>query len=297
MVPIKRKFFKGPSQFIIPAFIFLFVFLIIPFIGTIIFSFADWKSFFYSEFRITGISNYINLFKDSVYLISLRNSVLLLVIAVIGQVGLGLIIALLLEQKLFAGSFFRGTYLIPMTVSLFVSGMVFSIMLDPSLGVFDFILKPLGLGEIGKVWLASPTIALWVIYIVTIWHGFGWSMFIFVSALKGISPTLFEAAVVDGASEFKKIIHITIPLLKNAIGIAVITTSLYAISIFEIPYVLTNGGPYHATEFLSTWGYQQGFNFSNVGYGAAISTTLIIISSLVGIFMLKIWTLREAAQE
>jgi len=122
-------------------------------------------------------------------------------------------------------------------------------------------------------------------------------MFIFVASLKGIDPSLYEAAVIDGANEFKKTIFITIPLLKNALAIAVLTTSMRVLATFEIPYILTRGGPNHATEFLATWAFNQGFSYNNVGYGSTISISLVVFSFILGFFLLRFWSIETAAQE
>jgi raffinose/stachyose/melibiose transport system permease protein len=297
MIPKRTTFFKGPSHFILPAFFFYCLFLLLPLIGTFFFSLTDWEGYSYKTLKITGFGNYFKLIKDPIYWISLRNSLILLVIVVLVQVALGLFVAILLERQLLFGDFFRGSYFVPSVVSLVITGMVFSILLDPTLGIFDGIMKFLGLEEISQVWLANPRIAFIMIIVIRIWYGFGWSMFIFVASLKGIDLQLYEAATIDGANEFKKTFYITIPLLKNAMAVALVTASMRAISVFEVPYIMTHGGPFHSTEFLATWAYAQGLSYAKVGYGASISVTLIGLAFVVGFFLIRFWNIEEAAQE
>ena len=297
MIAKQTTFFKGPVSFILPAFFFYFIFFILPLLGTFLFSFTNWEGYSYSTLSFVGLGNYMKLLEDPIYLVSLRNSLVFLVSVVWAQVTLGLFVAILLERELFLGSFFRGSYFVPTIISLVISGIVFSILLDPTLGIFDGAMKFLGLEEISRVWLGNPRVAFLMVIIVQIWYGFGWSMFIFVSSLKGIDPQLYEAAEIDGASEIKRTFFITIPLLKNAMAIAIVTAAMRAIAIFEIPYIMTKSGPFHATEFLATWAYRQGLPFSKVGYGASISVTLIILSFIVGYFLLRFWNVEESAQE
>jgi len=297
MIAKQTTFFKGPMVFILPAFFFYFMFFILPLLGTFLFSFTNWEGYSYSTLSFAGLGNYMKLLEDPIYWVSFRNSLIFLLSVVGAQVALGLFVAILLERELFLGSFFRASYFVPTIVSLVISGMVFSILLDPTLGIFDGVMRFLGLEEISRLWLANPRVAFLAVIMVQIWYGFGWSMFIFVSSLKGIDPQLYEAAKIDGASEIKKTFFITIPLLKNAMAIALVTAAMRAIAVFEIPYVMTKGGPFHATEFLATWAYRQGLPFRNIGYGASISITLVILSFVIGFFLLRFWNIEESSQE
>jgi raffinose/stachyose/melibiose transport system permease protein len=297
MVSKETRFLKGPVFFILPAFAIYCVFLIVPLLGTLFFSLSSWTGYSFADLKLTGPGNYLLLFKDSIYLQSLKNSLLAFVVVVAGQITLGLGLAILLERKVFLGSFFRGTFFLPSVISLVVTGIVFSILLDPSLKIFNPLMQFVGLGQIAKVWLSNPRVALTMVLLIQIWYGFGVAMFIYIAAIKGINPQLYEASEIDGASEWGKVIRITIPLLKNATAIAIITSGMRGISIFEISYVMTKGGPFHATEFLATWGFYQGLSYGRVGYGSAVSVSLVLLSAIIGVFLIKYWNVQEALQE
>jgi ABC-type sugar transport system permease subunit len=296
MVSKQTGFFRGPALFILPPFIIYCAFLLWPLAGTFLFSLTQWDGYSFASLKLTGVGNYFQMFKDHVYLVSLKNSLLALIVVVAGQIAGGLALALILERKLFLGNFFRGTYFLPSVISLVITGIVFSILMDPSLKILDPVMRRVGLGKISKLWMANPKTALVVVYLTQIWYGFGTAMFTYVAALKGINPQLYEAASIDGANEWHRILHLTLPLLKNATAVAVINSGMRGVSIFEISYVMTRGGPFHATEFLATWAFYQGLSYGRVGYGAAVSVSLVVLSAIIGLFLIRSWRM-EATQE
>lgn len=284
MEPQKKRFWSrsGPWIFILPAFILYFLFMLVPIIGTLILSFTKWSGINISNISFVGLLQYQKLFHDSIFWLSLRNNFVFIIGSVSIQVSVGLIVALLLEKERPFGNFLRGSYFVPSIIALIVIGVVFEILLNPSLGISEKIFGSIGLGAFGNIGkLLQTKKAIVVLILIQVWYGFGWSMFIFISRLKSINPQLFEAAYVDGATEWKKIIYVTLPQIKGTFVIAVLFAATWAMKIFALPYVMTRGGPDNATEVLGTYAYNHGLSNHNIGYGSAISILLIAFGTII----------------
>ncbi|TKJ47749.1 hypothetical protein CEE34_02250 [Candidatus Aerophobetes bacterium Ae_b3a] len=299
MIPKKITFWGGPYLFILPCFVVYALFLLTPLFGTFAFSLTRWDGISFDNLRFIGLQNYKELFfDDPTFWLALRNNLVFVGGAVVFQCILGLAVALLLEQKLVLGNFFRGTYLIPFTISLVVIGIVFESILNPSLGVLDKVLTSIGLEEFTGLglWLGKAKKAIWILIFIQAWYGFGWSMLIFVSRLKAIDPQLYEAARVDGATEWQKIVFITIPLLKSITAVVVLFATMWAMKIFTIPYVVTRGGPNHATEVLATWAFSHGLSYQHIGYGSTIAVVLVVIAMIIGSLLFRLTGMGKAQE-
>lgn len=290
MTQKNTSFWLGPYIFILPALLVYVIFMIFPLMGTIGLSLTRWQGFRFDAIQFIGLQNYRDLVTDSVYWLALKNNFIFIAAAVAFQCTLGLIVALLLEQRLVFGNFLRGSYFIPAIISLVVIGIVFESILNPTLGVLDKFLRTLGLERFTGLgmWLASQKKAIWVLILIQTWYGFGWSMFIFISRLKRIDPQLYEAAEIDGATTWQKNLYVTIPLLRGVTPVAVLFAAMWAMKIFAVPYVMTHGGPNHGTEVLATWAFYHGISYQHIGYGSAISVTLLIFGMTLGLLMFKV---------
>lgn len=276
-------------MFLLPALVLYIVFVILPVCGTVALSFTHWRFVSLSTIKYIGLTNYVNLRSDPVFWKALVNTFVFTGFSVNAQVAIGLTLALLLEQKIIFVRWFRGAYLLPATVSLVVVAIMADLILNPALGVLKGLLEPVGLQKLSRfgLWFASERKALWALSLVQVWYGFGFSMFIIISGLKSINPQLFEAAEMDGASELKKIIHVTLPLLKPSISVAFLLATMRAIRVYALPYVMTRTGPGHATETLSTWAYYQGFDYRRMGYGSAVAIALLILGVTLSFLIFK----------
>jgi raffinose/stachyose/melibiose transport system permease protein len=178
-------------------------------------------------------------------------------------------------------------------ISLVVVGIVFTLVLSPSLGLINPFLEAIGLGQFAGAWLGDPDLALPIVIAIDVWHGFGLYMFLFISRLIAIPQDLHDAAFVDGANGWQDIIHITLPLMKSMVAMVVLLASIEALKLFAIVYVMTKGGPNHATEVLSTWAYFQAFTANNVGYGSAILVVLLIITFVLAYIQVTRFQVQE----
>lgn len=266
------------APFLAPALVFYAVFLLVPLLGTLVLSLTDWSGFNIADIRFVGVDNFRDLGADDVFWQSLQHNLTFLVGSVTFKTGIALGLALALDQHLPFSHFFRGVYLMPTVISLVVVGIVFTLVLSPSLGLINPFLTAIGLGRFTGSWLGNPDLALPLVIAIDVWHGFGLYMFLFISRLIAIPQDLHDAAFVDGANGWQDILHITLPLMKSMLAMVVLLASIDSLKLFAIAYVMTKGGPNHATEVLSTWGYFQAFTANKVGYGSAILVVLLAIT-------------------
>jgi raffinose/stachyose/melibiose transport system permease protein len=279
--------------FLAPALFFYAIFLLVPLLGTLALSVTDWSGINIADIEFVGLENFRALGGDDVFLQSLRHNLAFLVGSVALKTTVALALALALDQNLPFSNFFRGVYLMPTVISLVVVGIVFTLVLSPSLGLINPFLEAIGLGRFAGAWLGDPDLALPIVIAIDVWHGFGLYMFLFISRLIAIPQDLHDAAFVDGANGWQDIIHITLPLMKSMIAMVVLLASIEALKLFSIVYVMTKGGPNHATEVLSTWAYFQAFTANNVGYGSAILVVLLIITFVLAYIQVTRFQVQE----
>jgi raffinose/stachyose/melibiose transport system permease protein len=264
--------------FVAPSLVFYTVFLIVPLLGTLALSLTDWSGISLANIRVVGLANYRQLGSDPVFWESLQHNLIFLLGAILLKTTLALLLALALEQNLRFSAFFRGVYLMPTVISLVVVGIVFSLALSPSLGLVNPFLQAIGLGQVAGSWLGDPQKVLPLVIVIDTWQGFGLYMFLFITRLIAIPQELHDAAFVDGASGRQDIWYVTLPLLKSTAAMVVLLAAIESLKAFALIYVMTNGGPNHQSEVLSTWAYFNAFTANKVGYGSAILAVLLLIT-------------------
>ena len=266
------------APFLAPALVFYVLFLIVPLFGTVTLSFTAWGGFNWSALEWVWFSNFAEVLRDDVFLRALVNNLFFLFGAVILKTVVALALALALDQNLPLTNFFRGVYLMPTILSMVVVGIVFQLALSPSLGLINPLVEALGLQQFAGGWLGDSTRALPILILIDAWAGFGLYMFLFIARLVSIPQDLRDAAAVDGANQLQSMWHVTLPLLRKTASMVVLLAAIQSLKVFELVLVMTNGGPNHATEVISTWGYFQGFTTNRVGYGSAILVVLLVIT-------------------
>ncbi len=264
--------------FLAPALIFYVLFQMVPLLGTLALSVTEWNGFNFADIRFVGADNFRAMGDDPVFWQSLRHNLTFLGGSVVLKTFVALLVALALDQRLPFSHLFRGVYLMPTVISLVVVGVVFTLLFSPSLGLVNPFLESIGLGRFAGAWLGDPKLALPILIVIDTWHGFGLYMFLFISRLIAIPQDLHEAAFVDGANAWQDILHVTLPLMKSMVAMVVLLAAIEALKMFSLVYVMTKGGPNHATEVLSTWAYFQAFTANKIGYGSAILVVLLVIT-------------------
>ena len=273
-----------PCLLILPALLPLILLIVFPAIKTLIDSFYQITFGLPNEF--IGFNNYIEMGKDPVFWRALGNTVMFSFAVVAGEILLGLVAALLLLERQGNTKIFVSLIIITYAVSDVVAVIMWKYMLDPDVGIINYIFHVL-MGFDKIEWASNPRQAWWVIIIIRIWTDFPFSFLIIYSALMSISVELYEAAYIDGASKFKAFHYITIPLAKPAIMVSTIFNFVFAFRNFSIVWVLTGGGPMQKTELLSTLLYRHGFSFWEFGSASAISMSMTIITFIISIYYLK----------
>ena len=287
---VLKKF--EPYLFLLPALIILLVFLFFPLLWNLYISLHDVSILtIIKEWKFVGFENFNNIFEDPNFFNSLRVTLVFVIGTVILQFGIGLLIALLLNQQIRASGIFRTLFIIPWTVSTVITGFSFKFLFDDNFGIVNYGIEKL---EIDSVqWFSDTAYAIWIIVIANTWYGTPFTILFLTAGLLSINPTLYEAAIVDGATKFRRFIHITLPLLKPFILTNLILVTVWTINFFDLQLIMTNGGPLFSTTTLSLYMYKQAFEFGYFSEGAAVGILLIIMNIAVAFAYLKVFTGRN----
>jgi len=277
-----------PYLFILPALFFYTVFLALPIVGTVLISLLNWSGISLNDIQWAGLNNYAALAQDQVFWQALRHNVIFILTGTSSIVIMGLFLAVLLEKELPGSNFFRGAFFIPTVMSMVVVGIVFMLILSPELGLINPMLRRVGLDSWTRAWLGDPRTALGTIVVADVWKNFGFSMFLFVAGLKNIDSELYEAASIDGSNAWQSFWRITMPVLWPVTTLVIILISINTLKLFDLIYVMTHGGPHHASEVLTTWMYFQGFMYNNMGYGSAIAVVLLTVTFVLTLVQFRV---------
>ncbi len=264
--------------FLIPAFIFMLVFLYYPFVRNIINSFQHIKYMGTAsgEWNNPVFKNYINIFKDPKMLLALKNTGIMIVATIVGEVGIALILALLVSNIKKGSGFFRVVYFFPIVVSATALGLLFNLIFLYDKGMINQLLQFIGVLDASKNqlidWKASHSIMTMLIPVV--WQYVGFYFVILLTGLSGIPMDLYEAAAIDGASKLQRVRYITIPLLRNSICTCVVLAVTGALKVFDLPWTMFPGG------MADTWltgTYMYSNVYSDVDYASAIGVVIVLI--------------------
>jgi ABC-type sugar transport system permease subunit len=203
-------------------------------------------------------------------------------------VALGLLVAVLLERNLRGSAFFRGVFYLPTVLSTVVIGIVFTFLLSPVFGIIKPLLAIVGIHADAPALLGDPHAALLTLIGVETWRSFGFAMFLFVAGLKSLDENLIEAARLDGATGWQAFWYVTFPQLRPVTLMVATLVGIGMLKLFDLVFVMTGGGPQHATEVLNTFSYYQGFQYNSVGYGSTIAVVLLFITFALTILRFKI---------
>lgn len=281
----RRRLRRPPNASVLllaPAMLLCALFIFLPATLTIFGSFFSFSST--SPIWIfVGLGNYSRAAADAVFWIAIRNNAIIVGGSVILQLGLGTMLAAILDRGIPRGStFFRTIIFAPMVVSSVAVGLIWLIVLDPNTGMLNALVKAVGLTPPSMGWLGDPNISIWIILIVGVWHYTGLIMVIILAGLQAIPKELYEAAELDGACGIKSFWYITLPSIRNVLSVAAIVTTIIGLKSFDLIFVLTQGGPANATQVLGTYLYSQAFKLNEMGYAYALSVILLVVAVIFG---------------
>lgn len=271
----------SPLLFIIPALTFYLVFVAYSLVSTARLSLFEWNGAS-PTMKFVGLANYASLMSDPTMWKALGNNLIWVAVTVFVPTMLGLILAVILTNtdRLRGVTLFRVTFFMPSIVSMVVVSIVWSWIFNQSYGNFNQLLDALGLAALKRPWMGDPRTVLGALLTASSWTSYGFCMVIFIAALQGIDRSYFEVAMIDGANAVQTFFRVTIPLLKNTVTLLVLNAMIASFKVFDIVWASTKGGPYHASEVVSTYLYNQAFYLNRVGSGAAAAMLLALIIAI-----------------
>lgn len=276
--------------FLVPACAILAMFVVAPMLSALRTSFFE-SSGFGSE-TFVGLGNYVQVFIDPMFLRAFANTALYALLFVPAAIVVSLLLALVMNSRgVPLRGLFRSALFFPFIVSLAVAAFAWQYLLDPQVGLLNYWLQGVGI-HLGNV-LNSPTLAMPAVVLVAVWKNFGFYMVIFLAGLQDIPESLYEAARVDGAGPFRRFRNVTLPLLNNTMTFVVIFALIAALQAFDQIYVMTQGGPYHATDTVVTEIYQTGFQKLDLGVASALSYVLLIGTLVLSLAQFLLGSRRE----
>ncbi|UKS27886.1 sugar ABC transporter permease [Paenibacillus sp. HWE-109] len=273
--------------FIFPAIALLLVFVFYPMLQAFIISFKNYSLVGAGDVFV-GMDNYVHLMKDRAFFNSLKHSFYFAIIVIPIQTSIALGLALLIQKKTATAGLFRTLYFIPVIISTAVAATVFKLIYNKEFGLLNSVLKALHLPVTS--FLSDPKTAMNGIIVLGIWKGAGFFMIIFLAGLNNISPDLYEAARVDGASRMQQFFKITLPLLNRTMAFVVIMTTIDAIKLSGLVFVLTNGGPNSSTETVVFYIYKQAFTQMRMGYATAAAFVLFAIVLTISLVQMRLFS-------
>lgn len=301
---MKTKWKISPYLYILPAFILLFAFRMIPIVMSFVISFFDWS--IKGTGKFIGFENYGKMMVDEVFWQSLSNTFWLVIIVVPASIVFSMFFAVLLNQIKKLSGFFRTIYFLPFVTSMVAVSIVWKIIFNEQTGlantflgvfgisgqkwlaeptgIFNLMLAPLGIELPGM--LGGPSQALFAILIMTVWKGLGYNTIIYLAGLQNIPRVYYEAAEIDGANKFKQFSKITLPLISPTTFFVLIMTTITTFQAFSQVYLMTDkGGPLNTTKLIVYYIYEKGFDTLEMGYASAVALFLFII--ILGLTVLQ----------
>jgi multiple sugar transport system permease protein len=275
-----------PYFFLAPALAILFVFLIFPLFWNIYISLHDVSLVtILNQWEYIGGTNFLDLFSDPNFYMSLKITLMFVGGSVALQFGIGLLISVLLHQHVRASGVLRAIFIIPWTISAVIAAFSFKFIFDDNFGILNYVLIQLGLQSSG--WLSDPNVVIWSLVIANMWYGTPFTILFLTAGLLSINPTIYEAAVIDGATKIRGFIHITLPLLRPFIVINLVLITMWSVNLFDIQLIMTGGGPLFASTTASLYMYRQAFEFGLISKGAAAGIVLITINLSIAFLYLR----------
>lgn len=282
---------------VLPAVILTLMFTIWPTAQALYLSFTNATSLGLNN-KFVALDNYIYMFHDKSFIQALKNTAKLMAVVPVITIFCSLVLAFVLNQcKLKEMVLYRTIFYFPNIVSLTVVGIIWSFVFHPNVGIVNKILGAVGLESLQRSWLGDSKTALWCIAFTLLWQAAGYYMVMHIAAMDGISPEIYESATLDGASAWRKLISITMPLMKDIIGITFVLALSGTINLsFVLSQVMTGGGPNGASSVLLQYMYTQGFVNGNFGYAMAITVFTLAISVALSMLSRKLTDASEGGQ-
>lgn len=288
-----KKYFKYDNVgilFVLPAFIYMIVFVGYPIVYNFILSFQDVtvKTLRSNVKSFVGFDNYIHLFKrDNVLMTSLWNTLFFTVVCIVFQFIVGFALALFFNKNFKFSKPVRGLLLMPWMIPMTITGLIFKFMFSTDVGIINYFLRNLGVIHQNIDWLTNTSTAMIAVIFSNFWIGIPFNMILIATGLTTIPKDLYESASIDGANKFQTFRKITLPLLKPTMESVLILGFIYTFKVYDLVYVMTSGGPVNSTQLLSTYSYKLSFSMFKYSEGSAVANILFVILFVVSLIYLK----------
>lgn len=268
--------------FVVPGLFFMLVFLYLPFVENIKNSFFDMTGIVQmsgNEWKFIKFENYIKMFSDKNVMTAMGNTLKMMLLTVIFEVGFAFVLAVLVSNIKRGQQFFRTVYFFPVVISATAIGLLFKLFYNYNGGMLNQILS--GFGKEPINWL-SPGLAFIMICIPTLWSYVGFYFIILLTGLSDISEEIFDAAAIDGCSKFRQVFYITIPMMRTVLATCITLAVTGTLKVFDLPWVIAaNGAPQGTTHFLGTYMYQVTFGMNNYDYGSTLAILIVVMGVVI----------------
>ncbi|SDJ56668.1 carbohydrate ABC transporter permease [Nonomuraea jiangxiensis] len=290
--PKRRSRWVTIALFLLPALVLFLALVVAPILVALYASVFRWNGFGGLPTDFIGLDNFTRLFSTEIFAQDLWHLLVLVVLSIVIQLPFSLAIAMLLNQRIRGRAFYRVVFFAPYVLSEVITGVLFSLILSPDSGLANRILSVFGMES---EFLAHPDTVMPSLFLVMTWKYFGFHMMIYLAGRQNIPNELVEAAQIDGATAWKTFRHITLPLLGPTIRISIFLSVIYTIQLFDLVWILTQGGPSHSSETMAVTMIDWGFKRSQVGYASAISVVMFLLSLVFALVYQRLVMRRDLA--
>lgn len=290
---VSRARVRPPLWFVAPALAIYAFITLWPSGRGIVYAFSDWDGISQS-FNLVGWVNFEAIFTDDLALAALRNTLVFAGVVMVLQNLLGLLLALALNTTVKSRGALRTIFFAPVILTPLVTGYIWSYLLAPN-GAVNDVLTGIGLDQFAQNWLGDPSLALGSVIVAYLWQFSGFAMVIYLAGLQAIPAELLEAAAIDGAGPVRRLFAVVLPMINGAIVVNLLLTMINALAQFDQVYAMTQGGPVHATETISTVIYKEGFQLGHMPYATALALVMTVIVATLAVAQYRL-TARQVAR-
>lgn len=283
-----KKWRKAPVciGFLLPVFLIYTIFLFIPLVQTGYYSLTQWNGV--TDKVFIGLENFRELFGNSDYWLTFRNTIKLVVITLLVQIPMGLLLAYLLYSKTKGMKLFRTVFFLPVVIAPVAISLMFSLFYNSEIGIFNRLLEMIGLGRFQTNWLSNINTLLYAVMAPQVWQYIGLYVTIFLGALQSIPEELVESAQIDGANRIQTFFHVVLPEIASFTNICIVLCVTGSLKAFEHSWIMTGGGPGVRSAYLGVYMYKTAFVNSDFGTGSAITMTIVLLSLVITVLFNKL---------
>ena len=262
------------SLFLLPALAFYLLFVLFPVVQAAYYSLYKWNGL-QPLTDFIGLKNYVTALTSDTFITAVSHNLLIIVLSLALQIPFSLSLAVLLNRRFPGRAFFRLIFFLPYVLSEAITGIVFTLLLQPG-ALVDSGLQGVGLGGLVQDWLGDPGIVMFTVFIIISWKYFGFHMILLLAGLQGIPHEIEEAALIDGAGRWQAFRFVTLPLLGPTLRVSVFLSMIGALQLFDMVWVMTAGGPLNASNTMAIAMFKAGLKNSQMGYGSALAVILFL---------------------